>query len=253
MWKDIRTVASALGAPERGDQLVTRLVDRLQAVQARTALGRTRPSIACIEWIDPLMGAGNWVRELVDRAGGTDVLGKAGEHSGGLTIEQLAATDPDVIAIMPCGFDIERSCRKMTHLVSRPLRSRLSAVENRRVVMTDGNQYFNRPGPRVVESAEILETGGLRLRSPRAWLELLNRRCKEAEREGRVACTPGAAGRGGAPRSSRRRPSRPSPRRVPDRADLGEIGVPSSTRSNPRRRGHGAAWSSPRHPRRRQP
>ena len=68
MWKDIRTVASALGAPERGDQLVTCLVDRLQAVQARTALGRTRPSIACIEWIDPVMGAGNWVHELVDRA-----------------------------------------------------------------------------------------------------------------------------------------------------------------------------------------
>ena len=156
IWKDIRTVASALGAPERGDQLVTRLVDRLDAVQARSASGRTRPSIACIEWIDPLMGAGNWVPELVDRAGGTDLLGKAGEHSDGLTIEQLAAADPDVIAIMPCGFDIERSCREMTPLVTHPLWPRLSAVENRRVVMTDGNQYFNRPGPRVVESAEIL-------------------------------------------------------------------------------------------------
>ena len=77
-------------------------------------------------------------------------------RGGGLTIEQLAAADPDVIAIMPCGFDIERSCREMTPLVSHPLWPRLSAVENRRVVMTDGNQYFNRPGPRVVESAEIL-------------------------------------------------------------------------------------------------
>jgi len=157
VWSDIRTVAAALGAPDRGEALVDRLTARLDAVQARaTAAEGTRPSIGCIEWIDPLMAAGNWVPELVERAGGTDVLGRAGEHSGGLSVEALAAADPDVIAVMPCGWDIERSRREMPPLTSHPVWPRLSAVRNGRVFMTDGNQYFNRPGPRVVESAEIL-------------------------------------------------------------------------------------------------
>ena len=155
IWSDILTVASALGAPERGEALVGRLAAGLDAVQARAAAG-TRPSIGCIEWIDPLMAAGNWVPELVERAGGTDVLGRAGEHSGGLSVEALAAADPDVIAVMPCGWDIERASREMPPLTSHPVWPRLSAVRNGRVYMTDGNQYFNRPGPRVVESAEIL-------------------------------------------------------------------------------------------------
>ena len=89
-------------------------------------------------------------------AGGKNVFGTVGKHSGYLQIEQLAAADPDVIAIMPCGFDIERSWREMSPLVAHPAWSALSAVRNGQVVMTDGNQYFNRPGPRVVESAEIL-------------------------------------------------------------------------------------------------
>ncbi len=156
IWSDIRTVASALDAPERGEALVDRLTAGLDTVQARAAAAGTRPSIGCIEWIDPLMAAGNWVPELVERAGGVDVLGKAGEHSGGLSIEALAAADPDVIAVMPCGWDIERSRREMPPLTSHPVWPGLSAVRNGRVFMTDGNQYFNRPGPRVVESAEIL-------------------------------------------------------------------------------------------------
>ena len=156
IWSDIRTVAAALGAPERGEALVDRLTAALDAVQARAAAEETRPTIGCIEWIDPLMAAGNWVPELVERAGGVDVLGRAGEHSGGLSIEALAAADPDVIAVMPCGWDIERSRREMPPLASHPAWPRLSAVRNGRVFMTDGNQYFNRPGPRVVESAEIL-------------------------------------------------------------------------------------------------
>ena len=156
IWSDIRTVASALGAPERGEALVDRLTAGLDTIQARAAAAGTRPTIGCIEWIDPLMAAGNWVPELVERAGGVDVLGKAGEHSGGLSIEALAAADPDVIAVMPCGWDIERSRREMPPLAAHPAWPRLAAVRNGRVFMTDGNQYFNRPGPRVVESAEIL-------------------------------------------------------------------------------------------------
>src|SRR5690606_4495425 len=105
---------------------------------------------------DPLMCAGNWVPELVTLAGGNDVLGKPGEHSPYMTLEQLCATDPDVIAVMPCGFDISRTSSEMTALDSNPQWRALRAVRSGRAYLTDGNQYFNRPGPRLVESAEIL-------------------------------------------------------------------------------------------------
>ena len=156
VWSDIRAVAAALGQPARADELVGRLTGRLEALRTATRTLRPRPSIACIEWIDPLMMAGNWVPELVECAGGVDPLGEAGQHSGYLGIEQLVAADPDIIAIMPCGFDIERAEREMPALTARPEWRQLSAVRDGRVVITDGNQYFNRPGPRVVESAEIL-------------------------------------------------------------------------------------------------
>ena len=156
VWADIRTVASSLGDPVRGDALVRRLEGRLDALRVRTQAMPGRTSIACIEWIDPLMTAGNWVPELVVRAGGVNLFGEAGKHSDYLSIDQLAAADPDVIAVMPCGFGIERACREMAPLVTHPAWEQLSAVRNGQVVITDGNQYFNRPGPRVVESAEIL-------------------------------------------------------------------------------------------------
>ncbi len=156
VWKDIRLVASSLGDPARGDDLVAHLTDRLEALRAETASAESRPSIACIEWIDPLMSAGNWVPELVECAGGANLFGEPGKHSGYFDIEQLAEADPDVVAIMPCGFGIERSFREMAPLATHPLWKTLSAVQQGRVVMTDGNHFFNRPGPRMVESAEIL-------------------------------------------------------------------------------------------------
>ena len=156
VWRDIRAVASALGAPERGDALVRDLLDRLAAVRAAVRSAPSRPSIACIEWIDPLMSTGNWVPELVDCAGGVHLFEEAGRHSGYLEMEALAAADPDVVAVMPCGFDIGRSWPEVPALASHPAWGGLSAVANGRVVVADGNQFFNRPGPRLVESAEIL-------------------------------------------------------------------------------------------------
>ena len=155
IWQDIRTVADALGDPARGDRLVAELTTRLDQLRTAASLP-ARPSIACIEWIDPLMHAGNWVPELVDIAGGTNLFGETGKHSGYFEVAQLLAADPDVIAIMPCGFDLDRARQEMPALASRPRWLQLSAVKNGRVLITDGNQYFNRPGPRVVESAEIL-------------------------------------------------------------------------------------------------
>lgn len=156
VFDDIRTVAAALGRPERGERLTAGLTARLDAIRERSSQLVERPAIACIEWIDPLMLAENWVPELVEIAGGAVMLGEAGRHSGYFEFKQMVEADPDVIAVMPCGFDIPRTAAEMRPLAAHPGWADLSAVRNGRVFLTDGNQYFNRPGPRVVESAEIL-------------------------------------------------------------------------------------------------
>ena len=155
IWRDIAKVAEALGAPERGESLIAQLKDRMAAV-AREAGGLRRPSTACIEWIDPLMAAGNWVPELVEMAGGENLFGKAGAHSPWMEWEDLAARDPEVIVVLPCGYGLYKTRKEMRFLASRPGWPRLRAVREGRVALTDGNQYFNRPGPRVAESLEIL-------------------------------------------------------------------------------------------------
>ena len=156
VFTDIRTVAAALGRPERAGRLNAGLTARLDAIRERSSGLGARPVVACIEWIDPLMHAENWVPELVEIAGGRVMLGEAGRHSGYFEFERMVEADPDVIAVMPCGFDIPRTAAEMPPLAAQPGWSELSAVRNDRVFLTDGNQYFNRPGPRVVESAEIL-------------------------------------------------------------------------------------------------
>lgn len=156
VWDDIRRVAEALGDATTGDELIARLQARMQGLEERLADARTRPSVACLEWLDPLMVAGNWMPRLVDMAGGDDVLGCPDKVSAWLDWKRLVAVDPEVIVLLPCGFDIARSRREIPSLTARPEWSRLRAVRDGRVYLTDGNQYFNRPGPRLVESLEIL-------------------------------------------------------------------------------------------------
>lgn len=155
VWADMRAIAAALGVPERGVQLVTRLRHRLRGLAERTK-GRTRPRVACIEWIEPLMVAGNWTPELFALAGADDVLGVAGRHAGTLRFAQLAEADPEVIWVTPCGFGLERTRAEMAALTRQPGWSALRAVRDGQVFLGDGNALFNRPGPRVVEAAECL-------------------------------------------------------------------------------------------------
>jgi iron complex transport system substrate-binding protein len=155
VWADMRAIAGALGVPERGVQLVTRLRARLRGLCERTQ-GRPRPRVACIEWIDPLMVAGHWTPELLAMAGADDVLGVAGRHAGAIGFEELAAADPDVIWITPCGFGLDRTRAELGPLTSHPGWPALRAVRDGRVFLGDGNALFNRPGPRVVEAAECL-------------------------------------------------------------------------------------------------
>ena len=156
VWADIRSVARALGVTERGAELIGRLRQRMTGISDKARALLKRPPIACIEWIDPLMAAGNWTPELVEMAGGINLFGVAGKHSPWMTWEQLREKDPEVVVVLPCGLDINRSREGMSELTTKAGWSQLRAVRNRRVYVTDGNQYFNRPGPRLVESLEIL-------------------------------------------------------------------------------------------------
>ena len=156
VWSDIRRVATALNATERGEELVARMRGRMDEIAAKARTAQSRPTVACVEWIDPLMAAGNWSPELVEMAGGVNLFGEAGKHSPWMSWEALVAAAPDVIFISPCGFDIARTMEE-THLLTGRLEwQELKAAKEDRVFVADGNQYFNRPGPRLVESLEIL-------------------------------------------------------------------------------------------------
>jgi iron complex transport system substrate-binding protein len=155
VWDDIRRVAQACGVPERGEQLVASLRRRVLEIGVRAG-PLERPTVANIEWIEPLMSAGNWLPELVEVAGGVSVFGEAGRHSPWLEWNDLVAKDPGVIVISPCGFGITRTMEEVGLLRAKREWDSLKAVRDGRVFVADGNAYFHRPGPRLVESLEIL-------------------------------------------------------------------------------------------------
>jgi iron complex transport system substrate-binding protein len=155
VWDDVRRVAEALGVPERGEALVDRLRRRVIAIGARAA-SLPHPTVGVIEWIEPLMSAGNWMPELIELAGGRASFGEAGKHSPRLAWDALVAADPEVLLVSPCGFGIPRTREELPLLTGRPGWRGLRAVREGRVVVADGNAYFHRPGPRLVESLEIL-------------------------------------------------------------------------------------------------
>ncbi len=156
VWKDIRRVAEALDATERAEALISTLQQRMEDIRRRAETLSDRPRVACVEWIEPLMAAGNWMPELVEMAGGINLFGEAGKHSPWMTWEALIAKDPDVLFVSPCGFDIARTVTEMRWLRDKTEWDQLSAVQAGRVYVADGNQYFHRPGPRLMESLEIL-------------------------------------------------------------------------------------------------
>jgi iron complex transport system substrate-binding protein len=156
VWTSIRQVAEALDVSERGEEAIQALQRRMEAIADAARGVAARPTVACLEWIDPLMAAGNWMPELVEMAGGVNLFGTAGAHAPKLTWDELVTRDPEVIVALPCGWDIAKARQEMAALIQRPEWPQLRAVRDRRVFVTDGNQYFNRPGPRLVESLEIL-------------------------------------------------------------------------------------------------
>ena len=150
---DIAAVGRAIDRPSR--DVISAIDERISDIARRARGESSRPRVATVEWISPLMSAGNWIPELIDLAGGENLFGRAGEHSPRIDLETFARADPDVIVIFPCGFSIDRAMADLPLLASQPVWRDLRAVRRGDVFIADGNQFFNRPGPRIVESLEI--------------------------------------------------------------------------------------------------
>lgn len=156
VFDNIREVADALNVKANGDQLIEDLQERVDIIRHKLKFIENKPTVACIEWLEPLMVSGNWVPELVSIAGGASILAEARKHSPFIQWVDIQLQDPEIIIVMPCGFSIERTMREIDLLLQLPGFSDLQAVKNNRLYIADGNQYFNRPGPRIVDSIEIL-------------------------------------------------------------------------------------------------
>jgi len=155
IWNDIRRVGIAFGTEEKVKWLTTNLQKRCTAVA--TIAGYLKPvTVACLDWIDPLMAAGNWMPELVRLAGGKNLFGEANQNAPILSWEALRAKNPEVIIVSPCGFNIERTMSEMPLLTDQLGFDRLYAAVYDQVFIVDGNHFFNRPGPRVAESLEMM-------------------------------------------------------------------------------------------------
>ncbi len=156
IFNDILTVATALNVTDAGNALLEELNERVDIVRHKLKFSDSKPTVACIEWLEPMMISGNWLPELVSIAGGTPILAEQGKHSPYVSWDDIISKDPEVLIMMPCGFSIERTLREMDILLQQPGFGILKAVKNNRIYIADGNQYFNRPGPRIVDSIEIL-------------------------------------------------------------------------------------------------
>lgn len=154
--KEIKEVAKTLGVEEKGNELVEDLEERIDLVKHKLKFFPDKPKVVIIEWLSPIMVAGNWIPELVEIAGGQSLLAENGKHSPLVDWQQIYDANPDVLIIAPCGFSIARTLQEIDLILNLPGLRDLTAVKNNRVYIADGNAYFNRSGPRIVDTIEML-------------------------------------------------------------------------------------------------
>ena len=157
VFNDIKRVAKDLNIEnEFNNKLIENLNKRLLKIKKLSQEQESKPTIACIEWMDPLMIAGNWIPEMVKISGGTNILGKSGNDSHWIKFEELINKDPDIIIFLPCGFNIKKTKEELKIILKKnDSWKELKAFKNEKLFVADGNQFFNRPGPRLIESLEI--------------------------------------------------------------------------------------------------
>ena len=154
--RDIERVGDATNRQAEARALVQQLQQRIEKVRVKVSAAQFHPRVACLEWLDPLYSAGHWVPEMVQLAGGQDGLASAGEPSARVEWEKVLAFAPEVIVLMPCGFKVERAKEESASLHERSGWTEVPAVRNGQVFAVDGQAYFNRPGPRLIDGLEIL-------------------------------------------------------------------------------------------------
>jgi iron complex transport system substrate-binding protein len=147
---DARTLAQATDSKDAAVELVRDASARIDRIRLAVR-GARRPRVAALEWLDPPFAAGHWTPQLIEYAGGEDVLGFAGEHSQERSWAEIEASEPDIVIVMPCGYDAEIAYRE-----AEMHRDELAAVGAGEVVAVDAAAYFSRPGPRVVDGLELL-------------------------------------------------------------------------------------------------
>ena len=156
VWLGFDIIAKTMDAPESSFILKSEIKERFKLLKDKLKGTEQKPTVLCIEWIEPIMVAANWVPELVGLAGGRNVMSVSGTDSNFCSWDEIKQTNPDIIIMMPCGFGIKRTFEDIHYLQNRKGWQELKAVKENKVFVVDGNQYFNRPGPRLVDSAEIL-------------------------------------------------------------------------------------------------
>jgi iron complex transport system substrate-binding protein len=153
--EDIAAVGAALDREGAAAQLSAALREGFAMLRLATA-GRAPARVVCLEWLDPPMTGGHWLPELVRLAGGTELLAEPGGASRYTDWDEIARADPQAVVVLPCGYDLARALAHARQVFGAGPAARLRAARERRVFVADGNQFFNRPGPRLLESAEIL-------------------------------------------------------------------------------------------------
>jgi len=156
IWKNILTVGEATRRQAEAAILVERLKQRIEKVQKALAGVVARPRVLCLEWLDPPFIAGHWVPEMVELAGGTDVMGRSGEPGFPTSWDVVLRADPEIIVIMPCGYDLERNTKELSSFGFPAGWNDLRAVRSGRVFAVNSSGYYSRPGPRVATGAEML-------------------------------------------------------------------------------------------------
>ncbi|WP_276362929.1 cobalamin-binding protein [Daejeonella sp. H1SJ63] len=156
IYNDISYLAKQLGVEKAGAELLELAEERTDIIRHKLKFIVQKPKVVCIEWLSPLMVAGNWTPEIIDIAGGTPVLSEKAKHSPYVDFQSIREEDPDILVIMPCGFSVQRTLQEISLLLELPGWSDLKAVKDQRVYIADGNQYFNRSGPRITDSIEIM-------------------------------------------------------------------------------------------------
>jgi iron complex transport system substrate-binding protein len=147
---DVRTLAQATGRRQQGVALIARTAARIDRVRLAVRAQR-RPRVAAVEWLDPPFVAGHWTPQMIELAGGEDVLGLPAEPSQELSWEAIAAAEPDVVVVMPCGYDAPRArTEALAHT------HRLAGLHARQIVAVNASAYFSRPGPRLIDGLELL-------------------------------------------------------------------------------------------------